>query len=65
MATGFYDARDVQNLTTLSIGTIWRMVRVGEFPQPIAISPRRRVWPRDIIDAWINGKVAAARDPSK
>lgn len=31
---------------------LWRGVRAGTFPVPVAISPRRRAWYRDEIDSW-------------
>jgi prophage regulatory protein len=31
----------------------------GEFPQPIAISPRRIAWVESEVDEWIAAKIAA------
>lgn len=51
---------------SLSAPTIYRRIRCGEFPAPIAIGVNSR-WPSDRIDAWIaeqiersdSGKAAA------
>jgi prophage regulatory protein len=32
----------------------------GEFPKPFNLSPRRIAWREEDIDAWIEGKIAAA-----
>jgi len=46
----FLAVRDVVRRTTLSRAQIYRMVSQGTFPNPVAISPGRRVW----IDADVN-----------
>lgn len=46
---GFYSSRDVQKLTTLSNATIWRMVKRGEFPKPVQISPGRVGYRREEV----------------
>lgn len=39
--------------TTLSKSTIYRLARVGKFPQPINLSPRRVGWRSADIDAYL------------
>jgi prophage regulatory protein len=50
----------VTDRTSLSRTTIWRMVRRGEFPAPIQISPGRVAWSEAAVDAWIASKTVAA-----
>jgi prophage regulatory protein len=35
-----------------------RKADAGEFPQPIAISPRRIAWVESEIDEWVAAKIA-------
>lgn len=44
----------------LSESTMLRMVRSGQFPQPIHLSPRCRVWTAGQIRGWLKSKAAIA-----
>lgn len=33
--------------------TIWRLRKCGAFPDPVSISPNRKMWRESEIDAWI------------
>ena len=33
--------------------TIYRLMRAGQFPEPIKIGPRAVRWPQSEIEAWI------------
>jgi prophage regulatory protein len=50
---------DLKRLVPLSVTTIWRMERRGEFPRRIAISPKRVAWRRNEIEAWLRLREAA------
>ena len=41
--------------------TIYRMVKHGEFPPPVALGPWAVAWPSDEIDRWIATRIAASR----
>lgn len=58
MSIGFYDKKTVAALTTLSSTTLWRLVKNGMFPAPVAISKGRVAWPRDPVDEWLKSKAA-------
>lgn len=47
----------------LGIGrtTLWSLCRSGAFPQPIAITTRRRGFLQSDLDAWLQAR-ASARD---
>ena len=47
--------RDVMEFTSLSKAQIDRLVRDGEFPEPIYISQRRRVRCPSHIQQWLDG----------
>jgi prophage regulatory protein len=55
----FYHRRDLLVMLPISYTTIWRLIRTGSFPAPVALSPGRVAWPRDAVDAWM-----AARRPN-
>jgi prophage regulatory protein len=44
----------------MSKATIWRLRRAHTFPDPIAISPRRKAWLESDITAWIASRTAEA-----
>ena len=50
----------VLDRTSLSRTTLWRMVRKGEFPKPVQVSPGRIAWPERAVSAWIASKLEAA-----
>jgi prophage regulatory protein len=45
----------------LSKSTLWELVRRGDFPKPLRISPRAVAWKSSEIDRWIEGRAAAAK----
>ena len=55
----FLTTKKVVELTTFSRATIDRKVRDGQFPEPIRISERRKVWSRSAVDHWIADKLTA------
>ena len=44
---------EVAARVSLSKSTIYARIRSGVFPKPIALGERRRAWPEDEIDAWL------------
>ena len=47
----------VQEITSLSKSTIYRLISEGDFPKQIQIGKRAVVWVRSDINAWINQKL--------
>ncbi|NQY97501.1 MAG: AlpA family phage regulatory protein [Henriciella sp.] len=48
-------AKEVLRLTGYkSRTTLWRRVRAGDFPKPIALSRQATRWKRNEVEAWIN-----------
>ena len=45
--------------------TIWRLERRGQFPRRISISPRRVVWRRSEVEAWLSAHAAARPTPRR
>ena len=52
----FLTMKEVSVLLGISVSTINRLIKKGEFPPKVKISPRRIVFMRYQIDQWIEGK---------
>jgi prophage regulatory protein len=52
----------VQEITSLSRSTIWRLVRTGEFPAAIVLTAGRKAWDADAVERWIAGKTVRGAD---
>jgi prophage regulatory protein len=48
--------------TSLSRPTLWRMVRRGDFPPSVSISPGRVAWPETAINDWIAARLTRGED---
>ena len=48
----FMRERDVLDVTSLSRTTLWRVMKSGQFPRPVRISPGRVGWRESTIIAW-------------
>ncbi|MQT65679.1 AlpA family phage regulatory protein [Pseudomonas sp. FSL R10-0056] len=48
----FMRERDVLEATSLSRTTLWRVMKNGQFPRPVRISPGRVGWRESAIIAW-------------
>jgi prophage regulatory protein len=42
--------------TGFSESTIWRLVRQGQFPAPVRLSPGCTAWFEHEIDSWLDAK---------
>jgi len=63
MAVQILRRLDVQRVTGLSKATLWRLVKTGDFPQPIKLSERAVGWKASEIDAWIESRPRATSEP--
>ena len=52
----FLTIKEVSNLIGLSVLTINRLVKKGDFPLKVKISPRRMVFMKKEIEVWIDNK---------
>ncbi len=57
MEDQFLPLKKVVELTSLSRGSIDRMSATGEFVKPIYLSPRRKVFPRSAVLAWMQAQI--------
>ena len=52
----FLSIKEVSELLGISISTINRLIKNGDFPQKIKISPRRIFFIKRDVDEWIKSK---------
>ena len=47
-----YTYSDLKDQFGFNRHTVWRLVRTGDFPAPMQISPGRVAWRRTDVDDW-------------
>ena len=52
----FLTIKEVSELLGISVATINRLIKNGDFPPKIKISPRRMVFMRKQIEEWIENQ---------
>ena len=52
----FLTIKEVSKLIGISVSTLNRLIKRGEFPKKVKISPRRIMFMKKEIDKWINDK---------
>ena len=52
----FLTIKEVSKLIGLSVSTINRLVKKGDFPSKVKISPRRMVFMKKEIEEWIDSR---------
>ena len=63
MKDTFLPKHEVQRITGgLSDTTIWRMRRKGLFPNPVSVSPGKKVWRESDISDWIASRIASSEN---
>ncbi len=54
--------RDIEKRCQIARTTIYRLMRAGQFPEPIKIGPRAVRWPQSEIEAWLASRPRATGD---
>ncbi len=52
----FFTIKEVSEFLGISVSTINRLVKEGDFPPKLKITPRRIVFVKNEIDEWIKSK---------
>ena len=52
----FLTIKEVSKLIGLSVSSINRLIKKGDFPSKVKISPRRMVFMKKEIQEWINSR---------
>lgn len=58
-----YSARTVQQLTSLSRTSIWRLARAKQFPSAVPLSPGRVGYDANAVDRWLAARFAGEVAP--
>ena len=51
--------REVEQRTGLGRSTIYRKIRMGEFPSPIRLGPQTVAWREEDIEQWLSSRPEA------
>lgn len=51
-------AREVADRIGLSRSAVYELVKTGDLPRPVSLTPHRVAWPEREIDAFIEKKIA-------
>ncbi len=54
----FLTIKEVSKLIGLSVSTINRLVKKGDFPKKVLISPGRMIFMKKQIEEWIDNKIS-------
>ena len=57
----FERLKSVRHRTGYSSASIYRLIKMGLFPEQIKLGERASGWLESDIDAWINQRIADAR----
>ncbi|WP_047236683.1 helix-turn-helix transcriptional regulator [Chromobacterium subtsugae] len=60
MADRYLRIDEVVNRTGLSLPTIYRRIRQGDFPRQVKLGARASAWLESEVDAWITKKAQPA-----
>ena len=56
----FIDERECKEITNLSRVTRWRLMRRGQFPVKVQLSPNRTAWRLSAVLEWMSQREAAS-----
>ena len=51
--------REVEQRCGLSATSLYRLMKLKQFPRPIKVGPRAVRWPQSEIEAWLTGQPRA------
>ena len=53
LPTKLLSVKQVSEITGIAVSTIWKYVKLEQFPKPFKLSMRCTRWTSDEIDEWI------------
>ena len=56
----FLRLKDIQQITSLSKSTIYRLISEGSFPKQVKVGKRAVVWVRSDVSNWMDQRLSAA-----
>lgn len=60
MAMKYLRRRDVEEITSLSRTTIYKLMANGAFPRPVKLTGKAVAWPESAIEEWLASRPVAA-----
>jgi prophage regulatory protein len=60
MAMKYLRRRDVEEITSLSRTTIYKLMSQGAFPRPVKLTGKAVAWPESAIVDWLASRPLAA-----
>ena len=51
---------EVVQHTGLPRSSLYRMIRLGQFPPPLKLSERSSAWQADLVERWIEARIKAS-----
>ena len=58
----FLNIKEVSQLTSLSESTIRRIILVGDFPKPVHLHGRKRVWSEVAVRSWLHQRIGGLEE---
>ena len=56
---------EVETRCGITRTTVYRLMRAGQFPEPLRIGPRAVRWPANEIEAWLADRPRATGDGAR
>ena len=60
----FLRRADAEHVTGLSISTLYRLAKSGDFPKPIKLGARASAWNAAEVAKWVADRIAARDEES-
>jgi len=60
MSNNLHRLPQVLQITGLSRSTLYRQVKLGQFPQPVKIGPRAIAWRETDLEKWLKSRQTVA-----
>ena len=57
MAIKFYRIKEVCDITGLRPSSVYKQIRIGQFPKGTKITNRSTGWSSDKLDEWVRSKI--------
>lgn len=56
----FYRINQVREITGLSAASVYKQIRLNQFPRGVKLTARCTGWPSDAVDQWVQERIEGA-----
>lgn len=56
----FYRINQVREITGLSSASVYKQIRLNQFPRGVKLTARCTGWPSDAVDQWVQERIEGA-----